>query len=165
MRSGAQAVRSERLQKDYAFIDQISPVRETDLVLALDALVFAEIQRLLAGEPSDLHLTIPEIIDPEATHDIGYFGPGFRPGAKTGHGELTIEDYIAELKVGKPAELKDMADIKSSQEIRVVVDGRATSSAASGFTTVSFLKPPTRARPMSCSRATGITSRTSSSRA
>ena len=111
-------------KKDYAFIDQISPVRETDLVLALDALVFAEIQRLLAGHPSDLHLTIPEIIDPEGTHEIGYFGPGFRPGAKSGYGELTIEDYIAELKAGKPADLKDMADIKSSQEIRVVVDGQ-----------------------------------------
>ena len=40
----------------------------------LDALVFAEIQQLLAGKPSDLHLTIPDIIDPEETHEIGYFG-------------------------------------------------------------------------------------------
>lgn len=113
-------------KKDYGFIDQIAPVREADLIDALDALVFAEIQQLLAGKPSDLHLTIPEIIDPEATHEIGYFGPGFRPGAKAGYGELTIEDYVAELSAGKPGELKSMADIKASQEIRVVIDGQGS---------------------------------------
>ncbi len=111
-------------KKDYAFIDQISPVRENDLVTALDALLFAEIERLLEDKGSDLHLTIPEIIDPEATHEIGYFGTGFRPGGKTGYDELAIEDYVAELKAGKPSEITSIADVKTGQEIRVVVDGQ-----------------------------------------
>lgn len=110
-------------KKDYDFIDLIAPVRDRILKEALDSLVFGEIQELLAGKPSDLHLAIPEIIDPEARHDIGYFGVGFRPGAKTPFGELAIEDYIAELSAGRPSELADMADLKGSHEIRVVVDG------------------------------------------
>lgn len=109
---------------DYSFIDQIRLVRESDIAAALDDIVFAEIERLLAGESSDLHLTIPDVIDPEASHEIGYFGLGFRPGSKTGYGELAIEDYVAELSAGKPKELKDISDVKSSHEIRVVVDGQ-----------------------------------------
>lgn len=108
---------------DYDFIDLIAPVRDRTLKEALDKRVFLEVKKLLAGKPSDLHLTIPEVIDPEATHEIGYFGVGFKPGAKTAYGELAIEDYVAELKAGHPAEVADMATLKASHEIRVVVDG------------------------------------------
>lgn len=111
-------------KKDYAFIDQIAPVRETDLIKKLDALVFAEIKQLLEGKASDLHLTIPEIIDPEETHEIGYFGTGFHPGVKQGYAELTIDDYIAELHAGHPGELKDIGGVKTGQEIRIVKDGQ-----------------------------------------
>lgn len=111
-------------RKDYAFIDLITPVRDRTLIGELDDLIFAEIKTLLGGNPSDLHVTLPEIIDPEATHDIGYFGAGFRSGAKTGYAELAIEDYIAELKAGHPTELKTIDDVKSGQEVRVVVDGQ-----------------------------------------
>lgn len=111
-------------KKDYAFIDLITPVRDRTLVGDLDDLIFAEIKMLLGGKPSDLHITLPEIIDPEATHDIGYFGVGFRSGTKTGYGELAIEDYIAELKAGHAAEVKTIDDVKSGHEVRVVVDGQ-----------------------------------------
>jgi uncharacterized protein (TIGR04141 family) len=110
-------------KKDYAFIDLITPVRDRTLINELDDLIFTEIQELIAGRPSDLHLTLPEIVDPEASHEIGYFGVGFRSGAKTGYGELAIEDYISELTAGHPEQLDSIAKVKSTHEIRVVVDG------------------------------------------
>lgn len=116
-------------KRDFGFIDLIAPVRDRSLTAELDGLVFSEIQQLLAGLPSDLHLTLPEVIDPERSHEIGYFGAGFRPGAKAGYSELAIEDYIAELMAGRPSEIKDMAELKSSHEVRVVVDGKGHSEA------------------------------------
>lgn len=115
-------------QKDYGFIDQIVPVRDGDLQKQLDDLVFAEVQLLINGHPSDLHMTLPEIIDPEEGHDFGYFGIGFKSGAKTGFGELAIEDYIAELKAGRPAEVSGIAELKASHEVRIVVDGQGDKS-------------------------------------
>ncbi len=111
-------------QKDYAFIDQIVPVRDRDLLTELDGLVFAEVQNLVNGQPSDLHMTLPEIIDPEEGRDFGYFGIGFKSGAKANYGELAIEDYIAELKAGRPADVPGIAELKASHEVRVVVDGQ-----------------------------------------
>jgi uncharacterized protein (TIGR04141 family) len=111
-------------KKDYGFIDQISPVRDHPLIATLDDLVFDEVQALLAGTPSDLHLTLPEIIDPERSHEIGYFGLGFKSGAKPSFGEIAIEDYIAQLADGHPDQLTSMAELKSSHEVRVVVDGQ-----------------------------------------
>jgi len=111
-------------EKDFKFIDLIVPVKDRGLLDELDDLVFAEIKGMVAGNPSDLHLTLPEIIDPEAMHDIGYFGVGFNSGAKTGYGELAIEDYIAELAGGRPGDIADMAELRASHEIRVVADGQ-----------------------------------------
>ncbi|WP_181169550.1 DUF6119 family protein [Mesorhizobium sp. B2-4-4] len=111
-------------KKDYSFIDQIIPVRDKDLLEKLDNLVFAEVQALVKGQPSDLHITLPEIIDPEESRDFGYFGAGFNSGAKTAYGELAIEDYIRELVAGRPSDVGSMAELKASHEIRVVVDGQ-----------------------------------------
>ena len=111
-------------QKDYAFIDQIVPVRDRLLLAELDDLVFAEVQNLIKGQPSDLHMTLPEIIDPEEGRDFGYFGIGFKSGVKPSYSELAIEDYIAELLAVRPADLPGMAELKASHEVRIVVDGR-----------------------------------------
>lgn len=111
-------------QKDYAFIDQIVPVRDRLLISELDDLVFAEVQSLIKDQPFDLHMTLPEIIDPEEGRDFGYFGIGFKSGAKSSYGELAIEDYIAEFKAGRPADVPGMAELKASHEVRVVVDGQ-----------------------------------------
>lgn len=111
-------------KKDYSFIDQIIPVRDKALREELDNLVFAEVQCLIAGQQSDLHITLPEIIDPEESRDFGYFGVGFNSGVKTPYGELAIEDYIGELNAGRPDDLGSMAELKASHEIRVVVDGQ-----------------------------------------
>lgn len=111
-------------KKDYSFIDQIVPVRDKVLLEKLDDLVFAEVMGLVKGQPSDLHITLPEIIDPEESRDFGYFGVGFNSGAKTAYGELAIEDYIYELEAGRPGDVGSIAELKTSHEIRVVVDGQ-----------------------------------------
>lgn len=111
-------------KKDYSFIDLIIPVRDKMLLEKLDNQVFAQIKGLIKGQPSDLHITLPEIIDPEESRDFGYFGIGFNSGAKTPYGELAIEDYIEELKGGRPDDIASMVDLKASHEIRVVVDGQ-----------------------------------------
>lgn len=111
-------------QKDYSFIDQIVPVRDRLLLATLDDLVFSEIQNLINDQPSDLHITLPEIIDPEEGRDFGYFGIGFKSGAKNSYGELAIEDYISELKAGRPADVPGMSELKTSHEVRIVIDGQ-----------------------------------------
>lgn len=111
-------------KRDYSFIDQIIPVRDKGLIEALDDLVFSEIVGLTKGLPSDLHITLPEIIDPEESRNFGYFGVGFNSGAKTAYDELAIEDYIKELMAGRPSDVNSMAELKASHEIRVVVDGQ-----------------------------------------
>ncbi|MBV6782946.1 TIGR04141 family sporadically distributed protein [Xanthomonas campestris pv. trichodesmae] len=89
-------------KKDYSFIDQIIPVLDKKTLADLDDIVFKEIKTLLDGKPSDLHITLPEIIDPEESSDFGYFGIGFNSGSKKSYGELAIEDYILELQAGRP---------------------------------------------------------------
>ncbi|QNG76924.1 hypothetical protein GPNADHDJ_01107 [Stenotrophomonas maltophilia] len=111
-------------KKDYSFIDQIIPVQDKKILRDLDEVVFKEIKTLLAGKPSDLHITLPEIIDPEESGDFGYFGIGFNSGSKKSFGELAIEDYISELQAGRPHEISGIADLKASHEIRIVIDGQ-----------------------------------------
>ncbi|CAE6778499.1 DUF6119 family protein [Xanthomonas arboricola] len=110
-------------KKDYSFIDQIIPVLDKKTLADLDDIVFKEIKTLLDGKPSDLHITLPEIIDPEESSDFGYFGIGFNSGSKESYGELAIEDYILELQAGRPQEISDITELKASHEIRVVIDG------------------------------------------
>ncbi|MDA8520540.1 DUF6119 family protein [Acidovorax sp. NCPPB 4044] len=111
-------------KKDYSFIDQIIPVQDKKILTDLDEVVFKEIKTLLDGKPSDLHITLPEIIDPEESGEFGYFGIGFNSGSKKSFGELAIEDYISELQAGRPHEISGIADLKASHEIRIVIDGQ-----------------------------------------
>lgn len=110
-------------KKDFDFIDYIVPVRDTDQIEKLDSLVFAEINSLIGGKSSDLHIALPEIINPEGGYEIGYFGLALKPGKKIAYSEVAIEDYIAELKAGHPKDIANMAELRASHEIRVVVDG------------------------------------------
>ena len=117
---------STEYKKDFAFIDFITPIHENDLLLELDSLVLHELRELISGKPSDLHLSLPDLLSPEASYEIGYFGLGLKPGKKTAYPEVCIEDYVAELQAGKPQEILDMATLRASQEIRVVIDGEGT---------------------------------------
>ncbi|MGD9921167.1 MAG: DUF6119 family protein [Pseudorhodoplanes sp.] len=108
---------------DYGFIDYVSPVRRRDLWEQLDALAFAELGSIVNGGSSDLHIALPDILDPEEGIEIGFYGVGFRSGAKPAHYELAIEDYVAELKAGDFSQVADMATLRSSHEVRVIIDG------------------------------------------
>lgn len=111
-------------KKDYSFIDQIIPTQDKKILADLDEFILKEIKTLISGNPSDLHITLPEIIDPEESSDFGYFGIGFNSGLKKTYCELAIEDYISELQSGRPNELSSIAELKASHEIRVIVDGQ-----------------------------------------
>ena len=113
---------------DFAFIDYVQPVGERVLTEELDAVAFADLATLVSRSPSDLHLAIPDILSPEAGLEIGYYGTGLLPGAKTGYSELAIEDYVAELQKGDFGQIADMAALKSSHEIRVIADGEGDRS-------------------------------------
>src|SRR5260370_11766840 len=110
-------------KKDFGFIDYVSPVRRRELSDQLDALAFAELRGMLTGGASDLHIALPDILDPEEGIEIGYYGTGLRSGAKPVHRELAIEDYVAELKSGDFAQVPDMAALGSSHEVRAIIDG------------------------------------------
>jgi uncharacterized protein (TIGR04141 family) len=110
-------------KKDFGFIDFITPVRDRALLQTLDALAFAELHTLVSGGSSDLHITLPDILDPEDGLDIGYYGIGLRSGAKPAHGQLAIGDYVEELRGGHMAEIPDMAALKASHEVRVIENG------------------------------------------
>ena len=114
---------SDAYKRDFGFIDHIAPVRDRALVEALDSLVFAELLKVVAEEPSDLHLTLPDVLDPEQSYEIGYFGAGLKPGAKTTYNAVDIEDYVAELRAGDLTSIPDMAALKASHEIRAIIDG------------------------------------------
>ncbi|MEV4935717.1 DUF6119 family protein [Sphingobium sp. LSP13-1-1.1] len=77
---------------------------------------------------SDLHLAVPDILAPDASLEIGYFGTGLSPGQKTTYGELAIEDYVTELQKGDFDQITDMTTLKSSHEIRIMLDGEGDRS-------------------------------------
>jgi uncharacterized protein (TIGR04141 family) len=110
-------------RKDFGFIDYVSPVRHRDLLNQLDAIAFAELRGLVNGGSSDLHIALPDILDPEEEVDVGYYGIGLKSGAKTAHNQLAIEDYVAELKAGDFSQIANMAELRTSHEARVMVDG------------------------------------------
>lgn len=110
-------------RKHFDFIDHIKPVEDRVLSKALDAVVFQELTALVAGTNSDLHLAIPDILFPESVMEMGYFGVGLNPGAKTGYPEIAIEDYVGELVKGDFSKIGDMPALRASHEIRVIADG------------------------------------------
>jgi uncharacterized protein (TIGR04141 family) len=115
--------RADDYKKDFAFIDFVTPVQQRELLETLDALAFADLTRLVNGGISDLHIALPDILDPEEGIDIGYYGLGLRSGVKPAHTQLAIEDYIAELKAGDFSQVPDMAALRASHEVRVIADG------------------------------------------
>jgi len=114
---------AEDYKRDFGFIDFVSPVRDRDLLEKLEAIVFKELHALVAGNASDLHICLPDILDPEEGLEIGYYGLGLKSGTKQGHTELAMEDYVEELKNGHIDQIPDMATLRASHEVRVIVDG------------------------------------------
>ena len=111
-------------KKDFGFIDYVRPVNERDLLKELNQIAFAELAELVKGNESDLHITLPDIISPEESVEIGYFGIGLKSGQKQGFNQLAIEDYVAQLKAGKFEEIDDMGALQASHEVRVIAHGQ-----------------------------------------
>ena len=74
----------------------------------------------MKGNPSDLHLTLPDILSPEEGIEVGYFGVGLKPGRKQAYTQVAIEDYVEELKAGQIADIADMSELRASHEVRVI---------------------------------------------
>lgn len=110
-------------QTDFAFIDYVQPVAERLLTERLDSIAFNDLKSMVDGNVSDLHMAIPDILAPDASLEIGFFGSGLSPGQKTAYGELAIEDYVTELQKGDFKQIADMSELKASHEIRVIKDG------------------------------------------
>lgn len=115
--------KAQDYKKDFGFIDFVSPVKRRDLSDELDALAFAELVAMVKGVNSDLHIALPDILDPEEDIEIGYFGTGLRSGQKTAYSEIAIQDYVAELRVGDFSQIFDMATLRTSHDIRVIRNG------------------------------------------
>jgi uncharacterized protein (TIGR04141 family) len=111
-------------KRDFGFIDYVAPVKNGDDLAELDALAFEELRRLVNGEKSDLHIALPDIIGSDATAEIGYFGIGLRSGQKKSFTELSIDDYVSELKAGDLGDITGMPSLRASHEIRIIADGR-----------------------------------------
>jgi uncharacterized protein (TIGR04141 family) len=92
-------------QKHYKFIDNVRPVRDRLLLSELDGLAFAEIKALVAGHTSDLHLSLPEILDPSRSLEVSYLGATLKPGRKSVYLDIDVADYVEELRLGKFADL------------------------------------------------------------
>ena len=110
---------AEDYKREFAFIDQLAPIRDQELVDRLDERVLAELYNLIRGTESDLHLSFPEVISPEEGVEIAYFGFG-SSGRKRAYPDLAIEDYVGELREAGFAD--GMADVKA-HEVRVLKDG------------------------------------------
>jgi len=110
-------------KKDFGFIDFVTPVRQQNLLELLDAAAFAELRLLVKGNTSDLHIALPDILNPEEGVEVGYFGVGLKSGRKQAYAQVAIEDYVEELKVGQIDDIADMAELRASHEVRVIVDG------------------------------------------
>ena len=124
MQEGTQApYHATDYKKDFGFIDFVTPVRQQDILEQLDAAAFAELKEQVKGNASDLHIALPDILSPEESVEVGYFGIGLKSGRKQAYTHIAIEDYIEELKAGQIADIADMAQLRASHEVRVISDG------------------------------------------
>lgn len=92
-------------ETDYKFIDNVKPVRDKSLVATLDGLAFAELCVLVSGQPSDMHLSIPDILNPGRSLDVVYVGAKLKSGRKRVYLGVDVADYIEQLKLGKISKL------------------------------------------------------------
>jgi uncharacterized protein (TIGR04141 family) len=111
-------------QKHYKFIDNVRPVKDRLLLSELDGLAFAEVQALVSGQTSDLHLSLPEILDPARSLEVSYLGAALKPGRKSLYPDVDIDDYVGELRLGKFADLT-LDAWRTSHEIRFVEAGES----------------------------------------
>jgi uncharacterized protein (TIGR04141 family) len=111
-------------ETDYKFIDNVKPVRDKSLVATLDGLAFAELGVLVRGQASDLHLSIPDILDPSRGLDVTYVGAKLKSGRKHIYAGVDVADYVEQLNLGKFAKLT-LDDWRATHAIRFTEGGSA----------------------------------------
>lgn len=119
---------SNAYKKDYPWVDYIALVSEPSLIADLDKEVFSEINDLIQGRSSDLHIILPDIFNPEDGQEISYFGAGLNQGKKRVFPSLEIEDYISQIRAGRPSDLDSMSTLKTTHEARLIVNGKGDRS-------------------------------------
>jgi len=80
--------------KDFEWFDHMLPVKEKDIIEELDNLLYEEINNLIEGKESSLHIAPPEIVDYSDGMALHY--NGFGSHGKTFY-DFSIDDYIKEL--------------------------------------------------------------------
>lgn len=114
---------SDGYKKEFGFIDHITPVYNPEQKDYLDSMVFNEIINMVDGKSSDLHLIVPEVMNPETSHEISYYGAGFNKGIKRCFSGVDISDYISELSGGDFESINTFDAIKNNQHIYEVYGG------------------------------------------
>lgn len=109
-------------ETDYKFIDNVKPVRDKSLAGTLDDLAFAELGALVGGQASDLHLSLPDIVDPSFSLDVSYLGAKLKSGKKRVYAGVDIADYVEELKSGQFAKLSP-DDWRTTHAVKFVEAG------------------------------------------
>jgi uncharacterized protein (TIGR04141 family) len=104
-------------RQEFAWVDNMRRVAEKDLVAELDQQLFNALGELRAGNPSDLHMAPPEIVDYTEGSELHYNGFGSHG---TNFHSLSIEDYVAELN--RCAFAGDIAEIKAGHTIKAKGD-------------------------------------------
>lgn len=117
--------RGKEYRQHFKFIDHVQSVADPKLREKLDQEAFRELGALVGGGVSDLHLTLPDILTPEKSVEVAYYGKALPMGRKTTYADIAIEDYVSELKSGQFPSIQDMKEIRESHEICVVKDGEA----------------------------------------
>lgn len=93
---------------DFKWVDNLRPVIEKDLIERLDQQLFVDLSELRKGNPADLHMSPPEVVDYTEGSELHY--NGFRSHGTTFH-SLAISDYVGELN-----RCKFSGDIKEIKE-------------------------------------------------
>lgn len=109
---------------DYKFIDNVKPVRDKSLVATLEGLAFAELGALVSGQASDLHLSIPDILDPSRSLDVTYVGAKLKSGHKRVYAGVNVADYVEQLKLGTFSRLT-LDDWRTTHAIKFAETGSA----------------------------------------
>lgn len=104
-------------QTEFAWIDNLRRVVEKDVLKQLDAKLFDALTELRNGNPSDLHMAPPEIVNYTEGNQLHYNGFGSHG---TSFLSLSIEDYVSELERcgfdGGIADIREKHRVKAKRE-------------------------------------------------
>jgi uncharacterized protein (TIGR04141 family) len=111
------AFQQKTYKNDFAWVDNMRPVAEKDIIDKLDNILFDVIKEMRRGCTADLHMSPPEIVNYTEGSELHY--NGFGSHGKTFH-SLSIKDYIDELNrcqfKGAISDIKEKHRIKARGE-------------------------------------------------